>query len=416
MVRARSTHREAILDSATDLFHRQGFSRTTTDQIAAGAQITKRTMYRYFSSKESLLLAIHEQFLERLLRPIDLDGTPRHRLTQLIENYVHTVVTHGDQIRVFFEERKNLSPENAARVVNLRDEHERLFRETLTEGVKTGEFRRIDVPLTAEGVLGAIASLYQWYDPDGWLPPADLASVICGLFLDGMSHTATTFSPTVRRRRPGSGAPTRENRSRDPRAAVEAAELLWAENPVLTKILDTAAAMFYDRGYDNTNTRELAVGAGLTKSALYYYIPNKEAVLYQLNLRLSVQGLGIERDLIEANPDPVDALRAVIEWQCKSVSENLGALRALSIEMRFLDEDHYDQIQLVRSEYSRLFTGVVQEAGGAWAVPKLSRPVALVVLGMVNFMNHWYTPDGRLSPDQIGSAFFELVWQGISQD
>lgn len=415
MVRARSTHREAIVDAATELFHRQGFSRTTTDQIAAGAQITKRTLYRYFDSKESLLLAIHEQFLERLLQPIDLRGTPRERFRLLIENYVQTVIEHGDQIRVFFEERKNLSLENAEKVVNLRDGHEKLFRETLAEGTSAGDFRTFDVPLTAEGVLGAIASLYQWYDPEKWLAPTDVVAVISGLFLDGLAHTAATARPIVRRRRGSAPGPARPARHGDPRAIVEAAELLWAENPVLTKILDTAAAMFYDRGYDNTNTRELADGAGLTKSALYYYIPNKEAVLYQLNLRLTVQGLSIERELVEAHPDPVAALRAIIEWQSKSVAENLGALRALSIEMRFLDPGHYDQIQVVRSEYAGLFTDVVKAASGTWAVPKLARPVALIILGMVNFMNHWYTPDGRLTAEQIGTEFFDLVWHGVAR-
>jgi AcrR family transcriptional regulator len=39
-------------------------------------------------------------------------------------------------------------------------------------------------------------------------------------------------------------------------------------------VLDAAAKLFYERGYDNT-THELADVAGLTKSALYYYIPTR---------------------------------------------------------------------------------------------------------------------------------------------
>ena len=167
MTRAQTGYRQVILDAATKLFHERGFSQATTDEIAAEARITKRTMYRYFGSKEELLAAIQEQFLERLLQPIDLRGTPLERLTALVENYVETAIAHRDQIRVFFEERKNLSPESLARVIGRRDEHEKLFRQTLADGVAAGDFRDLDVTVTSEGVLGAVAGLYQWYDPAG---------------------------------------------------------------------------------------------------------------------------------------------------------------------------------------------------------------------------------------------------------
>ena len=44
MTRAETGYRAAILDAATKLFHEKGFSQATTDEIAAQAQTTKRTM------------------------------------------------------------------------------------------------------------------------------------------------------------------------------------------------------------------------------------------------------------------------------------------------------------------------------------------------------------------------------------
>lgn len=418
VTRAGTGHRDAILDAATRLFHEKGFSRTTTDEIAAEAHITKRTLYRYFDTKESLLLAIHEQFLGRLLEPVDLHGTVQERFAALVENYVDTAIVHRNQIRVFFEERKNLSPESLARVIGRRDEHEKLFRETLAEGVASGAFRELDVALTAEGVLGAVAGLYQWYDPAGWLVPAEVAKVISTLFSEGLPQAARTLRPVIQRERRvarGSGAAATRGRAgaADANAVVVGAEMFWTDNPVLSNILDTAASMFYERGYDNSNTRELAEAAGLTKSALYYYIPNKEAILFQLNLRLSVLGLEAVREIVERNPEPLDAMRAIMAWQCQTVGDNLGALRTLSYEMRFLDRGHYEQIQPLRAEYARLFTSVLQAACPDWAEPRLSQAISLAVLGMMNFMNEWYTPGGRLTAEEVGAGFFALVWDGI---
>jgi AcrR family transcriptional regulator len=408
-------YRAAILDAATKLFHERGFSQATTAEIAAEAHVTKRTVYRYFSSKEDLLFAIHEQFLERLLQPIDLRGTPRERFTALLENYVETAITHRDQIRVFFEERKNLSPESLASVIGRRDEHEKLFRQTLADGIAAGDFRELDVTVTSEGVLGAVAGLYQWYDPASWLSPRDIAATLSTLFTEGLEQSALELSPVVRRGRRAEPSPTGRRRAAkaDPDAVVAAAESLWADDPVLSNILDTAAAMFYERGYDNSNTRELADAAGLSKSALYYYVPSKEDILFQLNLRLSVRGLDAERALIAQHPDAVEALRALIYWQCRTVAENLGALRSLSFEMRFLKPEHYEQIQVLRAEYARNFTAVLQATCPNWAVPKLAQPLGLAILGMVNFMDQWYAPGGRLRPDEIAAGFFSLIWEGI---
>ncbi len=56
--------RHLILETATGLFARYGFSKTSLDDIAATAQIAKGTVYYYFSSKEELFMAAVEQKAE----------------------------------------------------------------------------------------------------------------------------------------------------------------------------------------------------------------------------------------------------------------------------------------------------------------------------------------------------------------
>lgn len=72
-VRARehrsATKRAAVLGAATDLFLTLGYDRTTMEQIADRASVSKPTVYRFFGDKEAL-------FAEVVLETLDRSGTP----------------------------------------------------------------------------------------------------------------------------------------------------------------------------------------------------------------------------------------------------------------------------------------------------------------------------------------------------
>ncbi|PKO54398.1 MAG: TetR family transcriptional regulator [Betaproteobacteria bacterium HGW-Betaproteobacteria-2] len=58
--------REYILSVASDLFSTQGINATSVDTIVAKADIAKVTLYKYFKSKEQLILEYLREYDERL--------------------------------------------------------------------------------------------------------------------------------------------------------------------------------------------------------------------------------------------------------------------------------------------------------------------------------------------------------------
>lgn len=64
--RARLTTRAALSRIALRLFHEKGFEHTTVDEIAAAAGIGRRTLFRYFPSKNDLLWGDFDAELARM--------------------------------------------------------------------------------------------------------------------------------------------------------------------------------------------------------------------------------------------------------------------------------------------------------------------------------------------------------------
>ena len=62
---------EAIVAAALGLFAERGFERTTIDQIAAAAEISRRTFFRYFADKEELFFAEDERLLDLIHDTLD---------------------------------------------------------------------------------------------------------------------------------------------------------------------------------------------------------------------------------------------------------------------------------------------------------------------------------------------------------
>ena len=58
--------REYILEVASDLFLTQGINATSVDAIVAKADIAKVTLYKYFKSKEQLILEYLKDYDDKL--------------------------------------------------------------------------------------------------------------------------------------------------------------------------------------------------------------------------------------------------------------------------------------------------------------------------------------------------------------
>src|SRR5689334_3658651 len=108
--RWRAKARQTIQERALDLFDERGFGAVTIEEIAAAAEVSPSSVYRYFGTKEGLIVAdefdtMSEETLRELFDPTDPVGA----MIQIVRDYEAVPGRSGEpvpwrRIRYFFSE------------------------------------------------------------------------------------------------------------------------------------------------------------------------------------------------------------------------------------------------------------------------------------------------------------------------
>jgi len=79
---------EKIIDQIEDKFFKEGFYKTTMDEVASELGMSKKTIYKFFPSKEDLVMAIAKHFMNRMkskiLPALNSDKNAIEKLGELI--------------------------------------------------------------------------------------------------------------------------------------------------------------------------------------------------------------------------------------------------------------------------------------------------------------------------------------------
>uniref|UniRef100_UPI0019D136F2 TetR/AcrR family transcriptional regulator n=1 Tax=Rhodococcus sp. KRD162 TaxID=2729725 RepID=UPI0019D136F2 len=113
MARSRATDNETLLRAAAEVFESKGYSNATIDDIAEAAGISRPTVYKYTSSKRSLLddmvNMVCADLDERLHLVVCSDAAPTVRLRRLIDLHVESATKMKQFYSIVFSEQAELS-------------------------------------------------------------------------------------------------------------------------------------------------------------------------------------------------------------------------------------------------------------------------------------------------------------------
>ena len=186
--------------------------------------------------------------------------------------------------------------------------------------------------------------------------------------------------------------------------------------PTSERVLSTSAALFREKGYAGSTTRELAELLGIRKASLYHHIETKEEILYQICVASLTR---IIDEISKSIPEVVtrDDLRTLIRGH---VVEVVGARDFHSVmltEMRGLTPEHLVEVVALRDRYEKLIRDVVSQsqAVGILRDDVAAKYLMLCLLNLLNWTIFWFKPGGDLEVEELGDLLASVYLEGASQ-
>ena len=182
----------------------------------------------------------------------------------------------------------------------------------------------------------------------------------------------------------------------------------------MDEVYAKAAMLFREKGYLNTTVNEIAKELGIQKGSLYYYITDKETLLFDILNRTMDHMLKQVGDLPSEKLSPEKKLECAIHAHIVNASQYLNEFSVLLHDTKYLRLEQREIILSKRRQYEDFFLHIIEEGISKKTFKRHDAKILIyIILGSCNWLYQWFSPKGPKSPEQIARIFSKVLLNGL---
>lgn len=180
-------------------------------------------------------------------------------------------------------------------------------------------------------------------------------------------------------------------------------------------ILQRAAQLFARHGYPSTSMNQVAEACNLSKATLYHYYRDKYSLLVSIADRHVSRLAALVEDELTLSLKGEARFRHLVNRIVEEYSGAQDAHRVLTEDVKFLETPERDRILDKERKVVTGFACAVSEIRPELSSAHLSKPLTMLLFGMINWMFTWMKPDGELDHAAMGPIVADLFLGGIAK-
>ena len=183
----------------------------------------------------------------------------------------------------------------------------------------------------------------------------------------------------------------------------------------MERLLEHAARIFCDKGYEGASMRDLSRACGMSLAGLYHYFSSKEELLYLIQKHAFRTIIDQVKQRLTASNDPEQRVRIFIESHLEYFLANKEAMKVLTHEDETLKNGRGAEIRAIKREYYRICLDLLEDLKRAQGLEFSGRLAVLSLFGMINWIYTWHNPRSDAGAKALAREMGDIFLHGVVQ-
>ncbi len=182
------------------------------------------------------------------------------------------------------------------------------------------------------------------------------------------------------------------------------------------RVLNEAAMIFWKKGYHSATMKDIAQAYGCQPANIYNFFPQKEAILYEI-LRSQIEDILSSIKSLEEDEttSPTEQLRFFIAQHAGYALRRKKTTKLIfDIGLDCLSPGRRKKFVTLRDTYDRILCKIIRRGINSGDFQEIDEKLAAYgIASMIMRVNIWFSPEGRLSPQEIIDFLCEFALRGL---
>jgi AcrR family transcriptional regulator len=179
------------------------------------------------------------------------------------------------------------------------------------------------------------------------------------------------------------------------------------------RVLKAAAHCFNRKGFSGTSLKDVANMLGLTDPALYYYVRNKEELVYRCYVRAADVGREAMDRAVAEGGTGLEQVQRYLRYHIEFMVGEHGPIAIMS-EIPSLKPEHRDEVLELSRRHSLNFEKILERGIADGSIRQCDvRMTGNAIMGSINWIPKWYHGDDAIAQKTI-TEFPEILSRGLA--
>ncbi len=179
-------------------------------------------------------------------------------------------------------------------------------------------------------------------------------------------------------------------------------------------IVEVAARLFYNKGFNASSMRDLAKLVGVEAASLYNHIQSKSEILQEICFGIANVFLANIEMVDNSELNSIGKVEALLRFHIRQMVNHYENVYVSDREWRHLTDPYLSNYQNQRRIYRKRFASIIEEGIKREEIKKMDAPTAvMIMLHAISGIESWHRSKKKLSAELLEENMVMILTEGI---